>query len=311
MKEILSDDEKLQKSREEVEKATKEKASAPSSSDQQSSLGEGSGSDQQEPEKEEGEELTLKEVSFARLNTKDKVLLKALSEALDLCYQQDNLSMQYVRGAIMNILSTPTAAQIHGRKLFKLSPPGNQVMDDIHSHWESYLYDFRALANAPYSQFCPKEGWDAVYTWETLEKHKPTFFNSFGKKATKAFINSGGHPNHHRDKWWLFPQQTPQSCLHQAEVSLFWSPRCLGKGVASKWWFALTVECYLKMLPVAAPTSGGTLGSYLCVELVWSFIMRLPRSSKDHLGKCKEALTAKAAADLAASQDESNKERKA
>ena len=67
VKEILFDDEKLQKSWEEAEKASKEKASAPSTSDQQDSLGEGSGSvsrelDHQEPGKEEVEELAVKEV---------------------------------------------------------------------------------------------------------------------------------------------------------------------------------------------------------------------------------------------------------
>ena len=92
VREILSDDEKLQKSQEEAEKASKEKASAPSTSDQQDPLGEGSGSvsgelDHQEPGKEGDKELTVKEVSFAKLNTKDKILMKALSEAQDLCYQ--------------------------------------------------------------------------------------------------------------------------------------------------------------------------------------------------------------------------------
>ena len=58
-----------------MEKAPKEKASAPSTSNQQDSLGEGSGSvsrelDHQEPGKEEGEELAVKEVSFAKLNTR-------------------------------------------------------------------------------------------------------------------------------------------------------------------------------------------------------------------------------------------------
>ena len=199
VKEILSDDKKLQKSQEETEKASKEKASAPSTSNQQNLLGEGSGSvseelHHQDPGKEEGEELAVKEVSFAKLNTKDKALMKALSEARDLCYQQDNLSVQYVRGAIMNISSTHTAAQIHDRKLFKLGPPGNCVWDNIHSHWDSYLYDFGALADAPYSQFCPKEGWDVVYTWESLKKHKPTFASTFRKKA---------------NKWWS-PQPPPR-----------------------------------------------------------------------------------------------------
>ena len=88
----------------------------------------------------------------------------------------------------MNISSTPTVAQIHDQKLFKLGPPGNCIVDDIHSHWESYLFDFGALADAPYSQFCPKEGWDVVYTWESLKKHKPTFANSFRKKANKPSL---------------------------------------------------------------------------------------------------------------------------
>ena len=67
-------------------KASKEKESASSTNDQLSSQGEGSGSasgelDHQELGKEEGKELTIKEVSFTKLNTKDKALLKDLMEA--------------------------------------------------------------------------------------------------------------------------------------------------------------------------------------------------------------------------------------
>ena len=61
-------------------------------------------------------------------------------------------------------------------------------MDDIHSHWKSYLHEYRVLANAPYSQFHPREGWDAVYTWESLEEHKPMLANTYGKKAAKPFL---------------------------------------------------------------------------------------------------------------------------
>ena len=127
VKEILSDDKKQQKSHMEVQKASKEKELTSSSKDQLSSQGEGSGSiskelDHQDPEKEGGEELTIKEVSFTKLNTMDKVLMKALTEARDLCYQLDNLSVQKVRGAIMGLPNTPTAAQIHKRELFKLGP---------------------------------------------------------------------------------------------------------------------------------------------------------------------------------------------
>ena len=86
MKEILSDDEKQQKSRMEAQKASKESASP--SKGQLSSQGEGSGSisgepDLQDPVNEEGEKVAIKEVSFTKLNTKDRVLMKALSEARD------------------------------------------------------------------------------------------------------------------------------------------------------------------------------------------------------------------------------------
>ena len=95
VKEILSDDEKQQKSRMEVQKASKELASP--SKGQRSSQGKGSGSvpgepDLQDPENEGGKEAAVKEVSFAKLNTKDRVLMKALSEAWDQCYEADNLS---------------------------------------------------------------------------------------------------------------------------------------------------------------------------------------------------------------------------
>ena len=95
MKEILSDDEKQQKSRMEAQKASKESASP--SEDQPSSQGEGSGPvpgkpDLQDPGNKDGS--AAKEVT--KLNTKNKVQMKALSEARDHCYQADNLSAQKV-----------------------------------------------------------------------------------------------------------------------------------------------------------------------------------------------------------------------
>ena len=61
-------------------------------------------------------------------------------------------------------------------------------MDDIHSHWKSYLHEYGVLANAPYSQFHPREGWDTVYTWESLEEHEPALTNTYGKKAAKPSL---------------------------------------------------------------------------------------------------------------------------
>ena len=95
VKEILSDDEKQQKSRMEVQKTSKESAS-PSDS-QPSSQGEGNEpvpkeADLQDPGNED--KSAVKEVS--KLNTKNKVQMKALSEARDQCYAAEKLSAQKV-----------------------------------------------------------------------------------------------------------------------------------------------------------------------------------------------------------------------
>ena len=97
MKEILSDDKKQQKSRMEVQRTSKEAAS-PSDS-QPSSQGEGNDpvpeeADLQDPGNED--ESAVKEV--AKLNTKNKVQIKALSEAWDQCYAADKLSAQKIWG---------------------------------------------------------------------------------------------------------------------------------------------------------------------------------------------------------------------
>ena len=87
----MSDDEKQQKSQMEAQKTSKESASP--SDGQPSSRGEGSEpvpeeADLQDPGNED--ESAVKEV--AKLNTKNKVQMKALSEAQDLCYAADKLS---------------------------------------------------------------------------------------------------------------------------------------------------------------------------------------------------------------------------
>ena len=87
--EILSDDEKQQKSHVEVQTASKR--SAPPSNSQPSSQGEGDKpvpkeTDLQDPGNKD--ESAMKEV--AKLNTKNKVQMKALLEAHDQCYAADN-----------------------------------------------------------------------------------------------------------------------------------------------------------------------------------------------------------------------------
>ena len=73
----------------------------------------------------------------AKLNTKNRVQMKALSEARDQCYMADKLCTQEVHGAILGLNRIPSVVQIHKRDLFKLEPPGNRVVDDILTHWES------------------------------------------------------------------------------------------------------------------------------------------------------------------------------
>ena len=95
MKEILSDDEKQQKSCMEAQKTSKESASP--SDGQPSSQGEGNEpvpkeADLQDPGNED--ESAIKEV--AKLKTKKKVQMKALSEAWDQCYAAEKLSTQKV-----------------------------------------------------------------------------------------------------------------------------------------------------------------------------------------------------------------------
>ena len=182
--EILSDDERQQKSQMGAQKASKELAS-PSDS-QPSSQGEGNKPVPKETDLQDKDEMVMKEV--AKLNTKNRVQIRALSEAHDQCYAADKLCAQKVRGAILDLGQIPSVDQIHKRDLFKLGPPGNRIVDDIHSHWESYFHKYGVLANVPYSKFQTAEGWDAVYTWDSLKRHEPALADTYTKKATRPSL---------------------------------------------------------------------------------------------------------------------------
>ena len=110
--EILSDDEKQQRSRVEVQTASKR--SAPPSDSRPSSQGEGDDpvpkeADLQDPGNED--ESVVKEI--AKLNTKNRVQMKTLLEACDQCYTADKLCAQEVRGAILGLNQIPSVVQIH------------------------------------------------------------------------------------------------------------------------------------------------------------------------------------------------------
>ena len=308
VKEILSDDEKQQKSQMEVQKTSKESAS-PSDS-QPSSQGEGSEpvpeeADLQDPGNED--ESAVKEV--AKLNTKKKVQMKALSEAQDLCYAAEKLSTQKVRGAIMGLDKIPTVTQIHKRDLFKLGPPGNCVVDDIHSHWKSYLHEYGILANAPYSQFHPREGLDMVYTWESLEEHKSMLTNTYGKKVVKPSLMVVVTPTTTEigDDYFLNKLHEP-ACIKRKSVYY-------GAKVSGKRSRVQVVICpYCRVLSQGAPSGCSHIRRHLGLMFACrgckKFCTEAPKKLQEHLGKCKEALAAKVAAELAASQNETSKEEK-
>ena len=95
VREILSDDEKQQKSWMEAQKASKESASP--SEGQPSSQGEGSGPVPGEPDLQDlGTEYESAVKEVAKLNTKNRLQMKALLEARDQCYEADKLSPQKV-----------------------------------------------------------------------------------------------------------------------------------------------------------------------------------------------------------------------
>ena len=110
--EILSDDEKQQRSHVEVQAAS-ERLATPSDS-QPGTQGKGDDpvpeeADLQDPGNED--KSVVKEV--AKLNTKNRVQMKALSESHDQCYTADKLCAQEVCGAILGLNQIPSVVQIH------------------------------------------------------------------------------------------------------------------------------------------------------------------------------------------------------
>ena len=235
--------------------------------------------------------------------------MKALSEARDQCYVADKLCAQEVRGAILGLDQIPSVVQIHKRDLFKLGPPGNRVVDDIHSHWESYFQKYGVLANAPYSKFQATEGWDTVYTWDSLEKHEPALAHTYGKKATKPSLMVVVTPTTIEigDDYFLNELHEP-ACIKRRSVYY-------GAKVAGKRSRVQVVICpYCRVLYQNAPSGCSHIRRHLGLAFACGgcrqFCTEAPKKLQEHLGKCKEALAAKAAAELAASQNEASKGKK-
>ena len=249
----------------------------------------------------------MKEVAI--LNIKNKVQMKALSEARDHYYAADNLSVQKIRGAIMGLDKIPSVAQIHKRDLFKLGPPGNHLVDDIHSHWKSYFHKYGVLANALYSKFHTQEGWDTVYTWKPLEEHEPELTNTYGKKVTKPSLMAVVAPTTTEigDDYFLNKLHEP-ACIKRKLVYY-------GLKVAGKRSQVQVVICpYCGVLSQNAPSGCSHIWRHLGLAFACGgcrkFCTEAPKKLQEHLGKCKEVLAVKAVAELLASQNETNKKEK-
>ena len=289
--EILSDDEKQQKSRVEAQRASKELASP--SDGQPSFQGEGNKPFPEEADLQDpGNEDKLAAKVVAKLNTKNKVQMRALSEAHDQCYAADKLCIQEVCVAIMDLGKVPSEAQIHKRDLFKLGPPGNCIVDDIHSHWESYFHKYGVLAKASYSKFQAKEGWDTVYTLDSLEEHEPALANTYGKKVTKPSLMVVVAPTTTEigDDCFLNKLHEP-ACIKRKSV--YYSAKVAGK----------RSRVQVVICPYCRVLSQNTLSGY---SHIWrhlgltfacggcrKFCTEFPKKLQEHLGKCKEVLAQK------------------
>ena len=200
----------------------------------------------------------------------------------------------------MGLDKIPSMAQIHKWDLFKLGPPGNHVVDDIHSHWESYFHKYGVLPDVPYSKFHAAEGWNTVYTWEPLEEHEPALANTYGKKAIKLCLMVVVVPTTTEigDDYFLNKLHEP-ACIKRKSVYY-------GAKVAGKRSRMQVVICpYCRVLSQNAPSGCSHIQRHLGLACASGgcrrFRTEAPKKLQEHLGKCKEALAVKVAAELVAS----------
>ena len=180
-------------------------------------------------------------------------------------------------------------------------------MDDIHSHWESYFRKYGVLANAPYSKFQTMEGWDAVYTWDSLRRHEPTLTDTYTKKVARSYLMVVVAPTTTEicDDYFLNKLHEP-SCVKRRSV--YYGAKVVGKRSHMQ-----VVICpYCGVLSQNAPSGCSHIRRHLGLAFACGgcrlFRTEAPKKLQEHLGKCKEALAAKAVAELTASKNEASKE---
>ena len=180
-------------------------------------------------------------------------------------------------------------------------------MDDIHSQWESYFHKYGVLADAPYSKFQTTEGWDAVYTWDSLRRHEPALADTYTKKVARPSLMVVVTPTTMEigDNYFLNKLHKP-ACVKRRSV--YYSAKVAGKRSRVQ-----VVICpYCRVLSQNAPSGCTHIRRHLGLAFACGgcrlFHTEAPKKLQECLRKCKEALAAKVVAELAASKNEASKE---
>ena len=158
----------------------------------------------------------------------------------------------------------------------------------------------------PNSKFQAKEGWDTVYTGDSLEEQEPVLADTYGKKVTKPSLMVVVAPTTTEigNDYFLNKLHEP-ACIKRKSVYY-------GAKVAGKRSGVQVVICpYCGVLSQNTPSGCSHIQRHLGLAFACGgcrrFHREAPKKLQEHLGKCKGALAAKEAAELTTSQNETSK----
>ena len=151
------------------------------------------------------------------------------------------------------------------------------------------------------------EGWDAVYIWDSLRRHKPALADTYTKKAARPSLMVVVAPTTTEigDDYFLNKLHEP-ACVKRRSV--YYATKVAGK----KSRVQVVICPYCRVLSQNAPSGCSHIWRHLGLTFACGgcrlFCTEAPKKLQEHLRKCKEALAAKAVAELAASKNEASKE---
>ena len=142
-----------------------------------------------------------------------------------------------------------------------------------------------------------------------MEEHEPALTNTYGKKVIKLSLIVVVAPTTTKigDDYFLNKLHEP-ACIKRKSV--YYSAKVSGKRSRVQ-----VVICpYCRVLSQNASSGCSHIQRHLGLMCACGgcrkFRTEAPRKLQEHLGKCKEVLAIKAAAELAASQNKTSKEEK-